>query len=645
MVLVSTEMLPDTINVVPTIDDALGKLMGLQRDDGHWMFEFEADVTIPAEYVLLQHYLDEIDPELESKIGTYIRGQQGEHAGWALFQDGDMDLSATVKAYWALKLIGDDIDADHMVRARAAIRAHGGAARVNVFTRITLALFGQLPWRGVPVMPVEIMLMPHWFPFNLSKVSYWSRTVIAPLLILMALKPKARNPKNVMLDELFITPPSEETNYVTNPTGDVTGDIFVVLDKVLRRVEFLFPGRSRRKAIDAAVKFVTKRLNGEDGFGGIFPAMANAVMAFDALGYAPDHPDMVIAKTAVQKLLVVKDDYAYCQPCLSPIWDTALAAHAVMEAGLGGADARVVDANRWLCDLEITDTKGDWGLKRPNLPPGGWAFQYRNDHYPDVDDTAVVAMALNKAGMKVENPVLQRTINWILGMQSSNGGWGSFDAENTNYYLNYIPFADHGALLDPPTVDVSARCLSMLGQFGLGMEHTTVARGVEYLRAEQEDDGSWYGRWGVNYIYGTWSALCALNAVGFDMRSEMVQRAVTWLKAQQRSDGGWGEDCATYWDDRRSEVKQSTASQTAWALIGLMAAGEVDSDAVRRGIEYLLATPRNGANWVENLWTGVGFPRVFFIKYHGYSSYFPLWALARYRNLKKSNSERVMLGI
>lgn len=638
-------MLPEPVDVGSTIDDALGELMDLQRDDGHWMFEFEADATIPAEYVLLQHYLDEVDPELEAKIGNYIRAKQGEHAGWPLFEAGDMDLSATVKAYWALKLIGDDINADHMVRARAAIRAHGGAARVNVFTRITLALFGQLPWRGVPVMPVEIMLMPHWFPFNLSKVSYWSRTVIAPLLILMALKPQARNPKNVMLDELFITPPNEETNYVTNPNGDVTGDIFVVLDKVLRRVEFLFPGRSRRKAIDAAVKFVTKRLNGEDGFGGIFPAMANAVMAFDALGYASDHPDMVIAKTAVQKLLVVKPDYAYCQPCLSPIWDTALAAHAVMEAGLDGEDSRIEGAHEWLRELEITDTKGDWGLKRPDLPPGGWAFQYRNDHYPDVDDTAVVAMALHRGGMDAEDPVLQRTIRWILGMQSSNGGWGSFDAENTNYYLNYIPFADHGALLDPPTVDVSARCLSMLGQIGFGVDHKAVAMGIKYLRAEQETDGSWYGRWGVNYIYGTWSALCALNAIGFDMQSDMVQRAVTWMKSHQRADGGWGEDCATYWDDRKGEVKQSTASQTAWALMGLMAAGEIDSDEVRRGIEYLLATPRNGANWQEDLWTGVGFPRVFFIKYHGYSAYFPLWALARYRNLKKSNSERVTLGM
>lgn len=643
--MVSTEMLPEPVDVGSTIDDALGELMDLQRDDGHWMFEFEADATIPAEYVLLQHYLDEVDPELEAKIGNYIRAKQGEHAGWPLFEAGDMDLSATVKAYWALKLIGDDINADHMVRARAAIRAHGGAARVNVFTRITLALFGQLPWRGVPVMPVEIMLMPHWFPFNLSKVSYWSRTVIAPLLILMALKPQARNPKNVMLDELFITPPNEETNYVTNPNGDVTGDIFVVLDKVLRRVEFLFPGRSRRKAIDAAVKFVTKRLNGEDGFGGIFPAMANAVMAFDALGYASDHPDMVIAKTAVQKLLVVKPDYAYCQPCLSPIWDTALAAHAVMEAGLDGEDSRIEGAHEWLRELEITDTKGDWGLKRPDLPPGGWAFQYRNDHYPDVDDTAVVAMALHRGGMDAEDPVLQRTIRWILGMQSSNGGWGSFDAENTNYYLNYIPFADHGALLDPPTVDVSARCLSMLGQIGFGVDHKAVAMGIKYLRAEQETDGSWYGRWGVNYIYGTWSALCALNAIGFDMQSDMVQRAVTWMKSHQRADGGWGEDCATYWDDRKGEVKQSTASQTAWALMGLMAAGEIDSDEVRRGIEYLLATPRNGANWQEDLWTGVGFPRVFFIKYHGYSAYFPLWALARYRNLKKSNSERVTLGM
>lgn len=643
--MVSTDILANEADIDRTVDDALGALLAMQRDDGHWAFELEADATVPAEYILLQHYLDESDPELEAKIARYLRAKQGEHGGWPLFEAGDMDLSATVKVYFALRLVGDDADADHMVKACAAIRAYGGAARVNVFTRVTLALFGQIPWRAVPAMPVEIMLLPQWFPFHLSKVSYWSRTVIAPLLILMALKPKARNPKNISIGELFITPPKEETNYITRPSGDAAGQIFVILDKIIRRVEFLLPGRSRRKAIDAAVRFVTERLNGEDGFGGIFPAMANAVMAFDALGYAPDHPDMVTAKKSVQKLLVVNEDDAYCQPCLSPIWDTALAVHAVMEAGLPSSDKLVVDACDWLRDLEITETRGDWIWQRPELPPGGWAFQYRNDHYPDVDDTAVVAMVLHRAGWAEDDPTLQRTVNWVVGMQSSNGGWGSFDAENTNYFLNAIPFADHGAMLDPPTADVSARCLSMLGQLGYALDDPVVARGVKYLQSEQEEDGSWYGRWGVNYIYGTWSALCALDAVGVDRGSQTVRRAVAWLEERQRDDGGWGEDCATYWPDRHNEVKESTASQTAWALMGLMAAGEVNSEAVRRGVDYLLVTPRDGANWQERLWTGVGFPRVFFLKYHGYSAYFPLWALARYKNLKASNSERTGLGM
>ncbi|MCZ6763341.1 MAG: squalene--hopene cyclase [Alphaproteobacteria bacterium] len=628
-----------------TIDEALGALLAEQRDDGHWAFELEADVTIPAEYILLKHYLDETDPGLEAKIGRYIRARQGAHGGWPLFEAGDMDISASVKAYWALKMIGDDIGADHMATARAAIRAHGGAARVNVFTRITLALFGEVPWHAVPVMPVELMLLPQWFPFHLSKVSYWSRTVIAPLLILMALKPSARNPRGVSLEELFLTPPNEEANFIDSPTGDVPGQMFLILDKVLRRVEFLFPRRSRRKAIEAATQFVTERLNSEDGLGGIFPAMANAVMAFDALGYAPDHPDMVTAKTAVDKLVVVDGDTAYCQPSLAPIWDTALSGHAVMEAGLAGSDARMIAACDWLRALEITETRGDWVSRRPELPPGGWAFQYRNDHYPDVDDTAVVAMALHRAGVEADDPVLQRTVNWIIGMQSSNGGWGSFDAENTHYYLNNIPFADHGALLDPPTADVSARCLSMLSQLGYGRNHPAVARGVKYLESEQETDGSWYGRWGVNYIYGTWSALCALNAVGIARDSDTVRRAVAWLKQRQRDDGGWGEDCASYWEDRRGEVKDSTPSQTSWALLGLMAAGEAGSEAVQRGIDYLLAQPRKGANWQEHLWTGAGFPRVFFLKYHGYSSYFPLWALARYKFLKASNSDRVGFGM
>ena len=387
------------------------------------------------------------------------------------------------------------------------------------------------------------------------------------------------------------------------------------------------------------------RLNGEDGLGGIFPAMANAVMAFEALDYPRDHPDFETARKAIEKLLMFHGDLAYCQPCLSPIWDTCLGAHALLEAGEDPDGEVMQRAFDWLLDREVTEVKGDWAWRRPNRAPSGWAFEYWNDYYPDVDDTAVVVMALDRAKDPRLFPAVKRATDWIEGMQSHNGGWGAFDVDNTHFYLNNIPFADHGALLDPPTVDVTARCVSMLCQLGYERDHPVVAAGLAFLRKNQEDDGSWFGRWGVNYVYGTWSALSAFNAAGEDMQAPYIRKAVAWLEATQREDGGWGEDCATYWEERRGEAKASTPSQTAWAVLGLMAAGKVDSPAVDRGIEYLLNASRTGAMWHEELYTGIGFPRVFYIRYDGYSAYFPLWALARYRNLKQTNDRRVRYGM
>jgi squalene-hopene/tetraprenyl-beta-curcumene cyclase len=629
----------------PVIAEAAAALKALQQADGHWVFELEADATIPAEYILLEHYLDEIDDAVEAKLAVHLRGLQGSHGGWPLYHDGDFNISASVKAYYALKLVGDDIDAPHMRRAREAILAHGGAARCNVFTRFALALFGQIPWRGVPVMPVEIMLLPRWFPFHLTKVSYWSRTVIVPLLILTALKPRARNPRGIDIRELFITPPEEVRDYQVNPTGARMGDFFLALDRLLQIVEPFFPKHGRGRAIKRAVAWVTERLNGEDGLGAIFPAMANTVMAFDALGYPKDHPDLVIAKTSVRKLLVLKDEEGYCQPCVSPIWDTGLAALALMEVEAPRDGAATGKAMDWLVSRQILSVKGDWADQRPDLRPGGWAFQYGNDYYPDVDDTAVVGMALDRVGDPRHREAIERAAEWIIGMQSANGGWGSFDAENEKYYLNHIPFADHGALLDPPTADVSARCLGFLAQLGYRPDHPTVARAIAFLKREQEADGSWFGRWGTNYIYGTWSVLCALNGIGEDPKQPYIQKAVAWLKACQRADGGWGEDGATYWQARRGEAKASTASQTAWAVLALMAAGEVDSEAVARGIAFLLEAPRKGCEWEEPWFTAVGFPRIFYLRYHGYRRFFPLWALARYRNLTRGNDKTVPYGL
>ncbi|MBN8900574.1 MAG: squalene--hopene cyclase, partial [Rhodospirillales bacterium] len=444
-----------------------------------------ADATIPAEYVLLEHFLDRIDEPLEAKIGVYLRSIQGEHGGWPLFHDGAFDISASVKAYFALKAIGDDPDAPHMRRAREAILAAGGAERTNVFTRAQLALYGEVPWRAVPVMPLEIMHLPLWFPFHLSKVSYWSRTVIVPLLVLMALRPRARNPRNVHVPELFRTPAAEVKDWIRGPYRSAWGRFFKQLDTVLRAAHPWFPRRPRESAIAKAVAFVTERLNGEDGLGAIYPAMANTVMMFDTLGYAPDHPHAAIAWQAVRKLLVVQDDRAYCQPCLSPIWDTGLAGHAMAEAG-----AATGPACDWLRGKQITETVGDWAVRRPGLRPGGWAFQYENAHYPDVDDTAVVGMLLHRNGDPAHDESIARAREWIVGMQSSDGGWGAFEPENTHHHLNHIPFADHGALLDPPTADVTARCVSFLAQTGMAADDPVMARALAYLRREQEADGS-----------------------------------------------------------------------------------------------------------------------------------------------------------
>ncbi|PLZ04140.1 squalene--hopene cyclase [Burkholderia sp. WAC0059] len=635
------------------INRATDALLADQRPDGHWVYELEADATIPAEYVLLVHYLGEpANPELERKIASYLRRIQLADGGWPLFTDGAMDVSASVKAYFALKMIGDAEDAEHMARARAAILAAGGAEASNVFTRVLLALFGVVTWYAVPMMPVEIMLLPKWFPFHLSKVSYWARTVIVPLLVLNAKHPVARNPRGVRIDELFRGAPVT-TGLSERAPHQNKGwfAFFRAVDGVLRVLDPLFPQYLRQRAINAAVAFVDERLNGEDGLGAIFPAMVNSVMMYDVLGYPPDHPHRAIARQSIEKLLAVHDDEAYCQPCLSPVWDTSLAAHALLETGDARAEAAVQRGLEWLRPLQILDVRGDWISRRPDVRPGGWAFQYANPHYPDVDDTAVVVMAMHRAAgpdrPELYGEAIARAREWVVGMQSSDGGWGAFEPENTQYYLNNIPFSDHGALLDPPTADVSARCLSMLAQIGeLPATSEPARRSLDYLLKEQEADGSWYGRWGMNYVYGTWSALCALNAAGLAPDDARIRRAVQWLVAIQNDDGGWGEDGTSYKLEYRGyERAPSTASQTAWALLGLMAAGEVDHPAVARGVAYLQTTQREHGLWDETRFTATGFPRVFYLRYHGYRKFFPLWALARYRNLKRDGTTRVAVGM
>ncbi|HEY2658734.1 MAG TPA: squalene--hopene cyclase [Caulobacteraceae bacterium] len=638
------------------LDRAVGRatdaLLKLQRPDGHWVFELEADATIPAEYILLRHYLAEPDDlELERKIGVYLRRIQGEHHGWPLYHGGAFDVSATVKAYFALKMIGDSPDAPHMKRAREALLARGGAGACNVFTRFLLAFFGVITWKAVPEMPVQIMILPKWFPVHLDKISYWARTVIVPLLVLRALKPLARNPRGVTIDELFVGDPKALRGiHKSGHQKEPWASFFFALDKVLQIVEPYFPKGTKRRSIEKATAFVTERLNGEDGLGAIFPAMANSVMMYDVLGYAEDHPHRAIARRSVEKLLVIKDDEAYCQPCLSPVWDTALASHALLEAAGHEAEQAALKGLQWLKPLQVLDVVGDWAEQRPNVRPGGWAFQYNNAHYPDLDDTAVVVMAMDRARDKngagdVYDHAIDRGREWVNGLQSKNGGWAAFDADNTYHYLNNIPFADHGALLDPPTVDVAARCVSMLAQLG-EKDGPRMKAALAYLEREQEADGSWFGRWGVNYVYGTWSALCALNAADVAAQAPVMRKAVDWLIAIQNADGGWGESCDSYKLDYKGyEPAPSASSQTAWALLGLMAAGETDHPAVANGIAWLQANQNDQGYWPEDHYTGGGFPRVFYLRYHGYAKFFPLWAIARYRNLQRSNTRQVAFGM
>lgn len=645
---------PTESNLEHCIETATAALLSQQRPDGHWVFELEADATISAEYVVLQHFLGECNPALERKIATYLRRLQRPHGGWSLFHGGTFNLSASVKSYFALKLIGDSPEAEHMRRACDAILAHGGAGKTNVFTRILLALFGIVSWAAVPIIPVEIVLLPRWFPFHLSRVSYWSRTVLVPLLVLQAMKPLARNPRRVHINELFSGRHPRARRWVRAPHQSRTRfAIFSAIDALLRVAEPLVPKVIRQRAIVKAVAFVTERLNGEDGLGAIFPAMANAVMMFDALGYARDHPDLALARKAIDKLLVLSREEAYCQPCVSPVWDTVLACQSLLDLVGNQARPAVRRGLEWLEGRQVLDTIGDWAEQRPHIAPGGWAFQYANPHYPDLDDTAVVVMAMDRfarrRAMRGEpefREAIRRGREWVLGLQSRNGGWGAFDADNTSEYLNHIPFADHGALLDPPTADVTARCVSMIAQLGNPADAPALARALEFLRRSQEDDGSWYGRWGMNYVYGTWSVLCALNAAGVSRQSPEARRAVAWLVSRQNDDGGWGETGDSYTLEHRGhEQAASTASQTAWALLGLMVTGQERHPAVARGIGYLLQRQGVDGFWREPQFTATGFPRVFYLRYHGYAKFFPLWALARYRDLTQLGGRQACFGM
>ena len=635
-------LIEESLALEEAIETARDALVAQQQADGHWVYPLEADCTIPAEYILMNHFVDEIDNELEIKIAVYIRKNQADHGGWPLFYGGNFDLSCSVKSYYALKMVGDDPHDEHMVNARNAILQHGGAAHANVFTRILMAMFEQVPWRATPFIPTEVILLPKWFPFHIAKVSYWSRTVMVPLFVLCTLRAKAVNPRAVDIRELFVTPPEEEQNYfrITTPLTRA----FLILDHVGSLFEKLVPRFVRNISIRKCEKWFTDRMNEEHGIGGIFPAMVNVYEALIILGHKKNSTLVKQARKAIDNLLVHGDDKSYCQPSTSPVWDTALACHTLIETNAHSLendtseDARVTEIKNgiyWLKERQLSDEPGDWRISCPNLEGGGWAFQYSNYYYPDLDDTAMVAWAMHRSRDETCSEAVHRAANWISGMKSKGGAFGSFEANNTQYYLNAIPFADHGALIDPPTADVTGRCIALLALSDKAKYEHTITNAIHYLKKDQEEDGSWFGRWGTNYIYGTWSVLTALELVEEDPQQAYIRLAVSWLEKIQNDDGGWGESNESYYPPKHRHPNASTSYQTAWSLLALLSVAEVESEAVQRGIQYLLDKQNTDGLWDDPDYTAPGFPRVFYLKYHGYSKYFPLWALARYNNLNK----------
>ncbi|MDN7933920.1 squalene--hopene cyclase [Burkholderia metallica] len=633
-------------------------LVRLQQPDGSWCFELESDATITAEYILMMHFMGRIDDVRQEKMARYLRANQrlDTHGGWALYVDGDPDVSCSVKAYFALKAAGDSEQAPHMIRARDAILKLGGAARANVFTRILLATFGQVPWRAAPFMPIEFVLFPKWVPISMYKVAYWARTTMVPLLVLCSLKARAHNPRNVSIRELFVTPPDEERRYFPPARG--MRRLFLALDRTVRHLEPLIPKGLRQRAIRHAEAWCAERMNGEDGLGGIFPPIVYSYQMMEVLGYPDDHPLRRDCENALEKLLVTRRDGSmYCQPCLSPVWDTAWSTMALEQAravavpeddapddAQRALDARIARAYDWLAERQVNDLRGDWTENAPaDVQPGGWAFQYANPYYPDIDDTAVVTAMLDRRGRTHRNADgtnpyasrVARALDWMRGLQSRNGGFAAFDADCDRMYLNAIPFADHGALLDPPTEDVSGRVLLCFGVTKRAEERASLARAIDYVKRTQQPDGSWWGRWGTNYIYGTWSVLAGLALAGEDKSQPYIARAIDWLRARQHADGGWGETNDSYIDPKLAGTNggESTSNFTAWALLAQMAFGDCESDSVKRGIAYLLSVQQDDGFWWHRSHNAPGFPRIFYLKYHGYTAYFPLWALARYRRL------------
>jgi squalene-hopene/tetraprenyl-beta-curcumene cyclase len=626
------------------LDDAIRRsrdyFLREQRPEGFWHAPLEANATMDAEYIIFNRFMGR-RPASERRIVDHLLATQANDGSWSLYGGGPGHLSNTIEAYFALKLTGHSADDAPLRQAREFILAHGGLAQAGIFTRVFLAYFGQFPWWGLPAMPVELVLLPAWFPINIYALSSWARGTVVPLTVLMAQSPSIAIEPDAGVSELWAAPPTRTALGFPSRDWFTWRNFFLAVDRALK-----FVGRSpwkplRARALQAAERWIVSHQDTNGGWGGIQPAMINSVMALRALGYPDDHPAIANGVQAMDDFLVERDGQLLFQPCVSPTWDTALAAKALLDSGTDSDHPALVRAAEWLIANQIFKP-GDWSIYNPRLDAGGWAFEFANDWYPDVDDSAVILMVLQRiSGINAARK--QRAIafglNWTLGMQSRNGGFGAFDTDNDAEFLNQIPFADMEAMIDPPTEDLTGRLLELMGNCGYDLRFERARRAHAFVLRTQRPDGSWWGRWGANFIYGTWSVLAGLRAIGESPNAPHIRRAVEWLKAHQNTDGGWGESLHSYADERAAGQGESTPSQTAWAMLGLLAGEDALSTELQRGIAFLGEQQRPDGTWPEEHFTGTGFPRHFYLRYDMYRNYFPLMALgqARARMAASSN--------
>jgi squalene-hopene/tetraprenyl-beta-curcumene cyclase len=626
------------------IERGANHLLSLQYEPGYWLGELEADTTLESDYIYYLHVLGKAEPVRIAKLANYVRRRQLADGGWSIYPGGSSELNATCKAYFALKLAGDDPDSPHLAQARATIHRLGGLERTNSYVRFYLALVGALGWELVPAILPELMLLPNWFYINIYEMSSWTRGIVIPMAILSALRPDFRLPEHARVDELFCDVSNKAVAFDWSSQLVSWRNFFLALDRALKLYEKLPWKPLRQRALREAKSWLLEHIDRTEGLAAIYPAMMNSIFALIALGHGPDDPLTAREIREFSRFEIEDADTIRMQPCVSPVWDTAIAMVALEEAGVPPDDPALVKSAEWILSKQVLGA-GDWQVKNKDAEPGGWVFEFRNDFYPDVDDTAFVLMALQRVKFpepKRMEAAVRRGIQWLLSMQNRDGGWGAFDRDNNKAFLCNIPFADHNAMIDPSTADVTARVLECLGRFGWTAEHPAVQRGLKFLLQDQCQDGSWFGRWGVNYVYGTSGVLRALETVSLNAK-EYCQRAVLWLRSVQKADGSFGESLRSYSEPASKGLGDSTASQTAWGLIGLLAAADTSDPAIQNAAAYLIEQQNADGSWSESEFTGTGFPCVFYLKYHLYRNSFPLYALARFRNLAQETRQYVGL--